>query len=132
MRPNILIAHDKSCLKIEISYPTDNSVGFLSFTMANREGEEYDAASEIRVNLGVFDMARVQQVLLGECESLDLTIDGTKFLMRHLVNPSVGYAIGVANGDRRCQTFLEPCEALAVSEAISTSFFFVSFVKGVS
>ena len=92
------------------------------------------------MKLAFDDLAKMQQVFRGECESINgdngiwhFTARGsTRIDLRHIIDPVPGYSLELffcpaGGGDERRWLFhLQPSEALAISEVISGSMYLVA------
>ena len=93
------------------------------------------------MKLAFDDLAKMQQVFRGECESINgdngiwhFTARGsTRIGLRHIIDPVPGYSLELffcpaGGGDERRWLFhLQPSEALGISEVISGSMYLVAF-----
>lgn len=156
-RPQFSIYHPNgkgtgAAIELELHPAHDRSDGSIMMKIANqmtigdRRGPNptyphFDWKGAVTVKLDFNDLSKILQVFRGECEAID---DGhglyhssaratTKIVLRHLIEPVVGYSLEVyrilreSGEESRMHIVLNPTEALGLCEAIAGSLSIVCF-----
>ena len=157
MRPRLALYHANArgtgcAIKMELHPASGAADGGIFCTFAAQKTVGYrlgpnptfptfDWTEAHTVKLAFDDLAKMQQVFRGECESINgdngiwhFTARGsTRIGLRHIIDPVPGYSLELlfcpaGGGDERRWLFhLQPSEALGISEVISGSMYLVAF-----
>lgn len=134
-----------SALSAELVPATTNATGRIVLCLKPQKeslSTSFDDSKQIVVRLDVFDVAEFLKVFRGCEESIadgkglfHRTIDANFVIkLEHRIEPRPGYLLELSTKENnpegltwRCQFFINPSEALALSEIFSSSLVYMAF-----